>query len=200
MTAMLPQLRDALLALQQRDFAVRAELEADGTLFEGYHPRMEAVHLDNATQLRNLIASFGWPNEQLAGPDGAEAAWLIAQHSIAEPDFMRSCRELIRNELADGRVPLWQYAYIDDRIRVSEGKPQRYGTQIELTPDGPVLCEVEDPQALESLRLEVGLPPAGERLQRMAAGPRPTPEEFKERKKLELLWRQKVGWAAADDS
>lgn len=200
MTAMLSQLRDTLLALQQRDLVVRAELEADGTLYDGYHPRMEAVHLDNATQLRNLIAVFGWPNEQLAGPDGAEAAWLIAQHSIAEPDFMRTCRELIREDVADGKVPLWQYAYIDDRIRVSEGKPQRFGTQIELTPDGPVLCEVEDSQALESLRIEAGFPPIGERLQSMAAEPRPTPDEFKARKTIELLWRQKVGWAAASDA
>jgi hypothetical protein len=104
--------------LQQRDLALRAELEADGTLFDNYHPRMEAVHRDNAKQLRELIARVGWPSVRLAGRDGAEAAWLIAQHSIAEPDFMRSCRDLLEKAQAIGDVPLWQYAYMQDRISV----------------------------------------------------------------------------------
>jgi hypothetical protein len=30
--------------MDEHDQAVRAELAADGTLFDGHHPRMEAVH------------------------------------------------------------------------------------------------------------------------------------------------------------
>lgn len=103
-------LRNTPLALQKRDLEQRAELEADGTLFEGYHPRMEAIHRDNAKQLRELVHHHGWPNERLAGHDGAEAAWLIAQHSISNPEFMRFCRGLLEREIATGGVPLWHYA------------------------------------------------------------------------------------------
>lgn len=187
-------LRDTLLTLQRRDLALRAELEADGTLFEGYHPRMEAIHRDNARQLRELIERFGWPNERLAGQDGAEAAWLIVQHSISEPDFMRSCRYLLEKELATGGAPPWQYAYLDDRIRVSEGNPQRFGTQFEVTSEGPILCEVEDSQSLDQRRLEAGLGPIAEHLKRMENVRRPTQEELEARKAEELAWRRKVGW------
>ena len=187
-------LRDTLLALQERDLALRAELQAEGTLYDGYHPRMEAVHRENAAVLRELIDRIGWPNEHLAGHDGAEAAWLVAQHSIAEPEFMRSCRALLEREAASGRVPLWQYAYMDDRIRVSEGKPQRFGTQFELTPEGPVLCEVEDPELLDQRREEAGLGPITERLKTMQTQPRPTPSEFAARKEAEMMWRLRVGW------
>ena len=186
--------------MQQRDLALRAELEADGTLFKGYHPRMEAIHRDNARQLRELIQRHGWPNEHIAGHDGAEAAWLIAQHSISDPDFMRECRELLEKESATGRVPLWQFAYLDDRIRVSEGKPQRFGTQFELTPDGPTLCEVDNPEALEQRRQEMGLGPIVERLRSMQNAPRPTLGEFEANQAAERTWRRKVGWIApADD-
>ena len=193
-------LRNKLLALQQRDFALRAELKADGTLFDGYHPRMETMHRDNAKQLRELIEHFGWPNEHLAGRDGAEAAWLIAQHAISEPEFMRTCRELLEKEVAVGVVPMWQYAYMDDRIRVFEGKPQRFGTQFELTPDGPTLYQVEEPQSLDERRREAGLGLIAERLKGMRNEPRPTPSEFEAKKEGEMKWRLKVGWNAPSDA
>ena len=66
-------LRNTLLGLQQRDLSVREELAADGSLYEGYHPRMEEVHRDNARQLRELIQRFGWPNEQLASAVGVNS-------------------------------------------------------------------------------------------------------------------------------
>jgi hypothetical protein len=34
---------------------------------------MEAVHRRNAARLRELIALHGWPAEDIAGKDGAEA-------------------------------------------------------------------------------------------------------------------------------
>lgn len=195
MSSPLPHLRQILLDLQRNDLAVRAALQADGSLFDGYHPRMEAVHRDNARQLRELIQRYGWPNERIAGADGAEAAWLIAQHSIAEPDFMRECRALLEREAAAGTVPIWQLAYLDDRIRVSEGRPQRYGTQFDLTPDGPVLCPVEKPESLDERRSAAGLSAIAERMQSLQELPRPTPEKFAERQSRERAWRIKVGWS-----
>src|SRR5690349_3021734 len=103
------------------DQLVRAELAADGSLFEGYHPRMEAIHRANAARLREIIAAHGWPGKSLVGTDGAQAAWRIAQHAIGEPDFMRHCRDLLNEAHARGEVPGWHFAFIDDRIRVFEG-------------------------------------------------------------------------------
>jgi hypothetical protein len=54
-------LRDELLAMAAEDRAVRAELAADGSLFAGYHPRMEAVHRRNAARLTEIIEAHGWP-------------------------------------------------------------------------------------------------------------------------------------------
>ncbi len=193
---MSPSLRETLLALRDRDLTLRDELQAAGTLFEGYHPRMEAVHRDNAKQLRALIAEHGWPNQHLVCEDGAEAAWLIAQHSISEPSFMRACRDLLEQQSRSGGVPFWQFAYIDDRVRSFEGKPQRFGTQVELTPEGPVLCEVEDAKSLEQRQRQAGISTVAARLQAMENDPRPTPAEFAARKYAELQWRLKVGWCA----
>lgn len=194
---MLSSLREALLALQRRDLEVRAALAADGCLYDGYHPQMEEVHRENAAALRRLIAEFGWPHEAIAGKDGAEAAWLVAQHAISEPAFQRACRDLLATEAQLGRVPRWHHAYLEDRINVSEGKPQRFGTQIDLTPDGPVVCEVAEPHRLDERRKEVGLTPIRERVKAMKGDPRPSVEQFQARKAAEREWRVKVGWSSA---
>ena len=115
--------------MEQLDLTVRAELAEDGTLFGGYHPRMAAIHDENAARLRQIISDVGWPTEDLVGADGAHAAWLIAQHAINHPTLMRESRELLRAAGEQGSVPRWQFEYIDDRINVFEGREQRFGTQ-----------------------------------------------------------------------
>jgi hypothetical protein len=80
------ELRSKLLAMRTEDRRVRQELIESGELGGAYVPRMEEVHRKNAAGLRQLIEHYGWPTEDIAGKDGAEAAWLIAQHSIGEPD------------------------------------------------------------------------------------------------------------------
>ncbi|WP_341675493.1 DUF6624 domain-containing protein [Niveibacterium sp. SC-1] len=191
---MLSEIRDALLAMQDRDRSVSAQLAADGTLFGGYAPRMEAVHRENATALRRLIELYGWPHEGLVGKDGAEAAWLVAQHAIGEPAFMRRCRDLLAQEAVADRIPQWQHAYLDDRIRVFEGKSQRFGTQFELTPQGAVLCVTEAPESLDERRKQIGLGPVSDRLRALAHEPRPSEQEYASRKAAEAAWRVSVGW------
>ena len=180
--------------MDEYDQAVRAELAADGSLFEGYHPRMAAVHDANAARLQAIIAKHGWPTESLVGEDGAKAAHRIAQHSINHPEFMRECRQLLDDASTKGEVPRWQFAYIDDRIRVFEGFAQRYGTQWRDGPEGLEPYPIEDPDRVDELRAALGLPSLDE-----LRASRPTervldPEAARRNQELELKWRRSVGW------
>jgi hypothetical protein len=186
--------RDELLRMDARDQTVRAELAADGSLFTGYHPRMEAVHRENAARLREIILRVGWPGETLVGKDGAHAAWRIAQHAIGEPAFMRACRDLLDQASQRGDAPRWQYAMIDDRIRTFEGVPQRYGSQLRDTVNGLAPYPLEDVKQVERWRQEVGLPPLGELLSGLRETPPPTADEIAAQGAAELEWRRKVGW------
>jgi hypothetical protein len=190
-------LRDELLALEDRDLRLRSELAADGSLFEGYHPRMEAVHRENAARLREIIEAHGWPGRRLAGEDGAQAAWLIAQHAIGEPGFQRQCLERLRGAADAGDVPAWQFAYLEDRIRMFEGRPQRYATQFDIDDDGrPVPYEIEEPEGVDERRRAVGLEPLAEHLAsaRQSTPPDPTTRAKREREYQE--WLRKAGWRA----
>lgn len=187
-------LRDELLRMDARDQAVRAELATDGSLFKGYHERMEAVHRENAARLREIILRIGWPGEGRVGKDGAHAAWRIAQHAIGEPAFMRACLKLLDEASQRGDAPRWQFAMMDDRIRTFEGAPQRYGSQLRDTVNGLAPYPLEDAAQVEQWRQEVGLPRLGELLSGIREEPPPTAEEIAERDAAELAWRRKVGW------
>ena len=155
------RLRDELLALRAEDFRVREELIASGELGGPYVPRMEEVHRRNAARLRELIGANGWPSEDLAGKEGAEAAWLIAQHAVGEPELQRQVLKLLRVCVAEGRVPAWHAAYLEDRIAMHEGRPQRYGSQWMDDPkDGRARpWKLADPERVNDLRTQVGLKP-----------------------------------------
>jgi hypothetical protein len=53
-----------------------------------------------------LIAVHGWPDEAIAGRDGAEAAWFIVRHTIGEPDFQREMLGLLYACAAAKRVAM----------------------------------------------------------------------------------------------
>jgi len=89
--------------MRAEDLRVREELLQTGELGRGYAPRMEAVHRKNAQRLRAIIAEHGWPDTELAGPDGTLAAWFIAQHAIGEPDFQRYALTLITTKYSVAR-------------------------------------------------------------------------------------------------
>jgi uncharacterized protein DUF6624 len=185
-------LRAELIGMDDYDQAVRAELAADGSLFEGYHPQMAAVHHANALRLREIIREHGWPTTAMVGLDGAKAAHRIAQHSINHPDFMRACRALIDAASDRGEIPREHFAYIDDRIRVYEGLPQLYGTQWRGGVNGIEPCPVDDWDAVNQRRRELSLPTLDE--MRPKSSVHLTPDEVERERAEELAWRCRVGW------
>jgi hypothetical protein len=154
-------LRKELLAMRAEDVRVRQELADSGELGGSYVPRMEAVHTRNAERLRQIVNEFGWPDEQTVGEDGAKASWFIVQHAIGFPDLQRGCLHLLQHCAEKGRVPRWHVAYLEDRIAMHEGRPQRYGTQWLDDPlDGRIRpWKLAEPGRVNELRAEVGLEP-----------------------------------------
>jgi hypothetical protein len=155
------EVRRELLDMRAEDIRVRRELEEAGELGSRYIPRMEEVHVRNAARLRELLTMHGWPDESIAGNDGAEAAWLIVQHAIGEPELQRRALRMLRACEATSRVPLWQAAYLEDQIAMYEGRPQLYGTQwLDDSRDGRIRpWNLAEPDRVNELRAAVGLGP-----------------------------------------
>jgi len=193
--AMNQRVRDKLLTMKEHDLRVRARLADDGLLFEGYHAEMEAVHRRNAVRLVEIMNEFGWPGSSLVGEDGAEAAWLVAQHAIGEPALQRRCLALLQEAAETGEAPPYQAAYLEDRIRVFEGRKQRYGTQIDYGLDGtPRPYPIEGPDGVDERRREVGLEPLAQRIAKAEPIPPTDATKRAERQRERDAWLRRVGW------
>lgn len=191
-------LRKELLDMAARDAATRARLAASGELFDGYAPEMETVHLANAKRLGEIIDEHGWPGIEMAGADGADAAWLIVQHAISLPEFSRRCLEEIGRAVNDGLAPPSHYAFLYDRIAFFEGRPQRYGTQSDWDAAGKMrVWRLEDEGRVNIFRAEAGLDPL-ERLEHDADEiDEPPPRDPDERAKQFVDWARETGWREA---
>jgi len=186
-------LEKALLDMEARDQALRRELSAIGEPF--LHSRLEELHRAHSSRLRQIIAVFGWPGFTLVGEKGAQAAWRIALHAISEPAFMRQCRDLLDAASNHGDAPRWQFAIIDDRIRVYEGRPQRYGTQLRNGPGGLEPHPLENETRVASMRMQAGLPPLAKTIAKArAAQPPIAADEQVKRDAAELEFRRAAGW------
>jgi hypothetical protein len=192
-------LRDELVAMAEEDQRVRAELAADGSLFNGYHPTMQAVHDHNAARLTAIIEECGWPGRSLVGEDGARAAWLVLQHAIGHADLQRRGLLLLQDTVARGEVPAVEAAMLEDRIRFFEGRPQRYGTQFDWDEKGQLNpLPIEDEANVDERRRSVGLGPLEENTLRMResagrSGEGP-PRDWAEHQRKFLEWCRAVGW------
>lgn len=192
------QLFDQLLALRTRDLETRERLLQEGRLFGDYAEEMQRVHTDNAKALQRLVRQHGWPGEALVGLEGCQAAWLLAQHAICTPALQRQFLVLLEAAAEAGDVPRKQAAYLVDRIRFNEGRPQVYGTVLDWNAAGELDCEVEDPGHVDQRRAAVGLPPLAEALREhraavAAEGGKP-PTDYLAYRKAASDWAKKAGW------
>ncbi|KFF15719.1 DUF6624 domain-containing protein [Chryseobacterium sp. JM1] len=141
-----------LIELAEKDLSVREKLASEGTLFGRYHPEMEEVHSHNAKRLREIIREIGFPTISKVGEKASDAAWLVIQHAIGEPEFLQTCYDLMIEN--NGDINPSNIALLYDRIQVFQSKPQRYGTQ--LTAEGTIY-PVEDKSTLNNGRTQMNL-------------------------------------------
>ncbi|SHF58605.1 DUF6624 domain-containing protein [Geodermatophilus nigrescens] len=125
-----------------------------------------AVFVRHADRLEQLLAG-GWPTADRVGEVAARGAWLVAQHADTQLSVQRLALRLLREAVEHGRAPAQQLAMLDDRVAVTEGRHQTYGTQVADVVDGrPVLWPVADPDRLDDRRATVGLEPLAVHLAR----------------------------------
>lgn len=114
-----------------------------------------AIDGENTAWLKADVAANGWFTISATGAKASSAAWLMAQHADRDRPFQKHVLALMEPLVATGEVTRGNYAYLWDRIAVSENRPQRYGTQGRCTAPGRwEPNEIEDMSRVEALREE----------------------------------------------
>lgn len=193
---------DALIAelndLKQRDVETRERLLEEGRLYGSYDEEMQRIHVENAEALNHIVSVHGWPGVALVGLGGCRAAWFVAQHSICTPTLQRRFLQDLEKASGAGDAPAKLGAFLSDRIRFNEGKPQVYGTVLDWNESGELGCEIENPERVDELRASVGLPPFAESLaehrKEVKAEGGKAPVDFESYREAGTQWAKQVGW------
>ena len=106
--------------------------------------------------LRQILAEFGWPRISVVGEDGANGAWLVAQHADDDVPFQRHCLTLMEQAHRQGEASGKELAYLTDRVLVNERRPQIYGTQ------GSPFYDPATRATVDARRRKLGLPSMAE--------------------------------------
>lgn len=188
-----------IIRLKNADIELRNRLVRNGELQASYHHQMQDLHNKNAEILDEIISHIGYPTADKVGEEAAEAAWLVIQHAIARPDFMRKCLVLLENSASKNKRERISMVYLADRIAVFEDRPQLYGTQFDWDENGhlsPNLCD--HPDQVNERRAALGLKLLEEQTQiirdRALKENRPPPEDLKQKNKEMQAWKKSVGW------
>lgn len=185
--------------MRQADCDLRSELARDGSLFQGYNERMAELHRRHNARLVLILSEHGWPGRTLVGEDGAAAAWLLLQHAVLEPNLMRQAVPLLERAVQTGEADPRHLAYLVDRVRTLEGRPQLYGTTHDWDASGNLSpAPVENAANVDERRHSVGLEPLSANTRRLRAeaeaegeGP---PADYEQRQREFDEWARATGW------
>lgn len=160
-----PQLRKELLGMEVNDQNVEhlfaetmSRHPSDSIALTNAGRKMDSVFNRNTTALKEIMRRYGWPDINQVGRKGAQAAFLIVQHSL-DTLFQRSCLPLLRIAYEHGQTSGDYLALLTDRVLVREGKPQLYGTQAKLVGRRIVIDPISDSVNVDARRAKLGLPP-----------------------------------------
>lgn len=151
-----------LQQMVQRDQAARQALNAargqgDRQAMAQAEREMQQVDEANQAQLKPWLQARGFPRAADLGYEGVAAFWLLLQHA---PELMAPHIDELRAAAAAGELDRSKLALSEDRIAMTQGRPQRYGSQLRVGPDGkPSLYPLLDPAKVDAWRAEMDLEP-----------------------------------------
>lgn len=193
------EIAEKIIELKNTDLEFREKLIESGKLSEGYNKEMAEIHNKNANTLNEIINKIGYPTLDKVGKEANEATWLIIQHSIGQPNFMKKCVNLLEVAVLKNKANSKNLAYLTDRIAVFENKPQLYGTQLDWDESGELSPNIfDDLKKVNQRRKSIGLNSIEEQtkiIRKQAKNNKQSPPKDFEKRKQEIEeWKKTVGW------
>jgi VWFA-related protein len=161
------KLRGELLKLTEKNQKIVQDALSDAAKKEeSAHKRMAAAMEENGAQLCRILKSSGWPTASRVGKDGVAAAVFLLKNS-EPPRLQLEVLPLVAAAAKRGEVETEDFASLVDRLRVSAGLRQLFGTQVSISGGFLVLYPIEAEAQVEARRKQYGLPPLSDYLRRL---------------------------------
>jgi len=120
--------------------------------------KLQKIDESNTDKLKFIIKGYSWVTRDLVGVEGVEAAFLIIQHS-EDLEFKEQMLPFLKESyLNDEGVDGQQVALLTDRILITQGKKQIYGTQVDLSGGQIIVQPIKDIANVDKRRAEMKMP------------------------------------------
>ena len=151
-------LHDKLLKLQEKsqkrfDQTI-SERKQDQTLMQEMREGRER----NTAELCPILKQYGWPSIGLIGLDGVAAAFFLLKNSSSMV-LQRDLMPVIIAATQKGEIDRSDFAGYVDRLRLSAGLKQLFGTQATIKDGFLELYPIEAESLVDARRKEFRLPP-----------------------------------------
>ncbi|MBU3663048.1 MAG: hypothetical protein FGM41_07610 [Bacteroidetes bacterium] len=161
-----PYLAYELLRMKSADQSVRTIIDRvryanRETELWNYQEVLDSMNL---LQLKVILDSIGWPNEEKVGSLASETLWLIILHAPIQTILLYF--DMIEYNGKNTNLGKRYYPFFKDRFEISQGREQIYGTQIDNSETCPKLYPVINPIELDKRRSEFGMEPIKSYLKR----------------------------------
>ncbi len=152
-------LRDSIIEMRRIDNYYQEKFDSimltnDSVLIQSFKEEWNAAVKENDLKLAKIIDTYGWPTKELVGNNASGEVFFLAQHSL-DVELQKKCLKKLKQVFNNNVNDLIQIAYLEDRILVTTGQKQLYGTQYKKGK----LYPVDDPDNLNRRRAQIGLAP-----------------------------------------
>lgn len=127
--------------------------------FKNVLQKMREVDKENLHTVQNILDNHGWLGPEEIGSQGNMTLFLVIQHS--DVSVQEKYYPIMKEAVDKGNAEASQLALLEDRIAVSNGKKQIYGSQVntDRKTGDKIFFEIKDPEKVDKRRKEVGLAP-----------------------------------------
>lgn len=150
------KLRQELLKMADKQRQLLVELVEKDKAKQSDREKLHKLYDEYSGKLCEILKANGWPTAALVGREGVIATFQILTNGPYE--LQRDLLPVIIASLKKDPSQKPQFAGLFDRLRVSAGMKQLFGTQAVSMNGFLILYPVEDQAKLDNLRAEFGLP------------------------------------------
>jgi len=133
---------------------------------DAFNKRVDEARSVNNARLCKILKEFGWPTATLVGKDGVAATLFLVRNSRSL-DLQTDLLPVIIAAVKQGEAAKSDVAELVDRMRVSAGMKQLFGTQVKFVNGFLVLTPIEAEAQVDDRRKQFGMTPLADHLRNL---------------------------------
>ncbi|MBF0598310.1 DUF6624 domain-containing protein [Faecalibacter rhinopitheci] len=128
--------------------------------WEIFKNKRDSIATVNQLIVKKIFNKYGFIGENNFNKSASNNFWLIVQHADNDIKLQKKVLKVMYKETKNNNASKINYAMLEDRVNVNNGKKQKFGSQVTYNKIGQAIPVngLIDSLNIEKIRAEFGLP------------------------------------------